>query len=135
MQIITWLLYKHQYLLKSFFISFEVPWLCLTRFYCKRDSSKIDPKTFKDYLKNVALTSNYKHLQNLTKFDISSSNYKHFQNLTSSTLWSVCLFVLAKYWNKILFSFLIFVCNSSSDSIFCHCMLNTRMSMYIHKIC
>ena len=51
---------------KAFFSSFEVPWFCLTRGYCKREmrnsgneianenSSKIDPKTFKTYLKNVA---------------------------------------------------------------------------------
>ena len=51
---------------KVFFSSFEVNWFCLTRDYCKRemrnlvnkianeDPSKIDPKTFKAYLKSVA---------------------------------------------------------------------------------
>ena len=72
MQIITGLFYKHQQLLlliaaKVFFSSFEVTSFCLTRGYCKRemrnlvnkianqDSSKIDPKTFKACLKNVAV--------------------------------------------------------------------------------
>ena len=53
---------------KVFFSSFEVPWFCLTRGYCKREMrnsvneiandpklTKIDPKTFKTYLKNVAI--------------------------------------------------------------------------------
>ena len=52
---------------KEFFSSFEVTWFCLRRDYCKRamrnsinkianeDSSKIDPKTFKAYLKNVVV--------------------------------------------------------------------------------
>ena len=45
------------------------------------------------------------------------------------------LFILVKDWNKILGSFLIFVYNRSSDTTISHCMLNTRMSMYIHKLC
>ena len=52
---------------KVFFSSFEVAWFCLTLGYCKRemrnsvnkianeDSSKIDLKNFKVYLKNVAV--------------------------------------------------------------------------------
>ena len=55
--------------------------------------------------------------------------------VTSPIVRNFCIFFLAKDWNKILGSFLIFVYNSSSDSTISHCMLNTRISMYIHKIC
>ena len=61
--------------------------------------------------------------------------YERKLPLTSPIVRNFCLFFLAKNWNKILGSSLIFVCNSSSDFTISHCMLNTRMSMYIHKIC
>ena len=44
-------------------------------------------------------------------------------------------FLFSKRLKKILGSFLIFVWNSSIDSTISHCILNTRMSMYVHKIC
>ena len=61
--------------------------------------------------------------------------YERKLPLTSPIVRNFCLFFLAKNWNKILGSSLIFVCNSSSDTTISHCMLNTRMSMYIHKMC
>ena len=42
---------------------------------------------------------------------------------------------ITKDWNKILVSFLIFVWNSSSDSTFSQCMLDTSMRIHIYKIC
>ena len=68
------------------------------------------------------------------------SNTKKFSYLKKQTyepyllkvFWEIYLWV-PDY--EILGSFLIVVCNSSSDSAISHCMLDTRMRMYVYKIC
>ena len=57
---------------------------------------------------------------------------KHMSPMLLKVFWEIYLWV-PDY--EILGSFLIVVCNSSSDSAISHCMLDTRMRMYVYKIC